>query len=108
MTTYRLAISLTDETAGYRFSDHDEEVPDWLLREDGTPDTGAIYRECQREYGRCTGSVYVDRDGGPPERIGWHFVSRQQYEDTGEPYLRGAWVSLFTETPAVRHWKSVA
>lgn len=106
--TYRLAVTLTNEDKGYRFSEWAEDVPDWWLNDDGRPDMGRVYRELQAEYGRCTGSVYVDRaEGGPPIRVGWHFLSRQRYEDTREPYLRGAWVSVVAERPAVRSYVSV-
>lgn len=91
---YRLVVQLTNEDKGVWFSKWDEELADWLLTDDGQPDTGAIFRECQREYGRCMSSVYVDQKNGPPKRVGWFFVGRQRYEDTGEPYLRGAWVSI--------------
>lgn len=29
-----------------------------------------------------------------PRHVGWFFISRQRYEDTGETYLRGAWVTV--------------
>lgn len=105
--SYKLSFSLTNEDEGYRFSEWDEDVPDWLLTDDETPDFGAIYRECQSEYGRCQSSVYVDVNGGPPKRIGWYFVSRQRYEDTGQHYLRGAWVTIYEEAPATRSPVSV-
>ena len=40
-----------------------------MLKDDGTPDFGAIYREAQAEYGRCQSSVYVDVADGPPKRV---------------------------------------
>lgn len=113
-TEYRIEVSLTNES-----DDRDviiwewsEPVEDWLLDDNGRPDFGEIYRIMRREYGRCTGSVYVDNPDNParPVRVGWHFVSRQEYD--GPPvrtcqaphcdnprhftttYLRGAWVTI--------------
>lgn len=97
-----ILTSLTNETAGHRFSDFSEPVEDWLLKDDGTPDMGAIYRMAQEEYGVCRSSVYVDRQDGPPTRVGWYFESRQKYEDTGEPYLRGAWITVAEELEPAR------
>jgi hypothetical protein len=98
---YRILTTLTNETNGHQFSEFAEDIEDWLLDDDGRPRFGEIYRLAQREYGRCTSSVYVDTPHGL-RRVGWFFVSRQHYEDTGEPYLRGAWVTIITETPPVR------
>lgn len=92
--SFELCVTLTNEDTDCRFSEWTEPVEDWLLHDDGTPDFGAIYRATQREYGRCTSSVYVDREGQSPARVGWFFVSRQQYEDTPENYVRGAWVTV--------------
>jgi hypothetical protein len=90
-----IMVSLTNETAGHIFSEWSEPVEDWLTRDDGSPDLGAIYRLSQQEYGVCRSSVYVDpAAGGPPRKVGWYFESRQRYEDTNEPYLRGAWVTV--------------
>lgn len=90
---YAVRVDLTNETAGHRFAEFEERIGGDFLDDDGRPAFGEIFREMQRNYGRCTSSVYVDRDG-KAERIGWFFVSRQAYEDTGAPYLRGAWVTL--------------
>lgn len=79
-------------TEGYTFGDSD-------VYESFTNDTGKLYRSCQREYGRCVSKAYIDpADGGKPRAIGWVFVGRQQYEDTGETYLREVWVTLHAPT----------
>lgn len=90
---YTINVSLTNETESRRFSDWSEPVEDWLLTDDGTPDMGHIYRLSQSEYGVCRSSVYVDTRTGT-HKVGWYFESRQRYEDTNEPYLRGAWVTV--------------
>jgi hypothetical protein len=91
--SYALDVTLTNETTDVRFSEWREEIQPFDL-DDGKPDFGAIYRACQSEFGRCQSSVYIDKKDGPPVRIGWFFVSRQQYEDTRDTYLRGAWVTV--------------
>lgn len=85
MTTYEVQVTLTNEHRGYHFAEFSETVEGYTR--------GEIYRMMQREYGRCTSSVYVDTDRGT-KKTGWYFVSRQRYEDTNEPYLRGAWITL--------------
>lgn len=110
MSTYLLDITLTNEDEGYQFSQWTEDVEDWLLRDDGTPDFGKLYREVQREYGRCQSSVYRDRLGAPPRRVGWYFVKRAFYDGQAQRtcqkpgcdnpkhysngYLQGAWVTV--------------
>ena len=65
-----------------------------------TDDIGRLFRDFQREYGRCESSVYVDSKDGPPKRIGWVFSKRMEYEDSGrygrerEFYTREVWVTL--------------
>lgn len=66
-----------------------------------TSDKGELYRSLVREFGRCTGRVYVDREGKPPQTVGWVFLKRCNYEDTGEPYLREVWVTVHKEPPTI-------
>lgn len=106
MSAYQVDVSLVNATKRYAFSDFSEPIDDdaWNYRTgeallvDGAPDMGAIYRYARAEYGRCTGRVYVDSEGGPPKAIGWCFVSRDAYDDhrgPGEPtYLREAWITV--------------
>lgn len=94
-----IQVILTNEDENYQFSEYTEQLADTHMGEDAT--MGEIYRAAQEEYGRCTSRVYIDVDGEPPKQVGWFFVKRAQYEDTGEPYLRGAWVSVGEYRPAV-------
>jgi hypothetical protein len=55
---------------------------------------GEVYRFAVREYGRCTGKVYVDLPDAPATPVGWVFVKRRQYEDASETYLHETWVTL--------------
>lgn len=63
-----------------------------------TENPGELYRHSQREYGRCTGKIYIDApNGGPPIHCGWVFVGREKYEDVDETYLREVWVTLYAK-----------
>lgn len=107
-TPRALHVVLTNEDTNNRFSEFIEPLADTLMGEDAT--MGEIYREARDEYGRCTGKVYVDRRVPTPEggerweavHVGWFFISRQEYTDTHEPYLRGAWVTVGEHVPATR------
>ncbi len=62
---------------------------------------GDLFRASQREYGRCVGTAYVDRDE-EAQRIGWVFVKREAFEDSpSETYLREVWVTVH-EQPETR------
>ena len=64
-----------------------------------TDDPGELYRALQREYGRCISKVYIDGEKGETLPIGWVFVKRRHYEDTGEPYLAETWATLHERPP---------
>jgi len=104
----RVTLTNEDEDKGYRFSEWDEPLADtWFesLDEAGLPIMGRIYKECQREYGRCTGSVYVDQETGGPRKVGWFFLKRERYEDMNELYLRGAWVTVTDKIETPTRWE---
>ncbi len=84
-----------NETKGQQFSQSEPYEP-------FTDDLGKLYRNLQREYGRCTSKVYHDVKNGPPIAVGWVFSKRMEYEDArpgdkDRTYLRTVWVSLFDE-----------
>lgn len=70
---------------------------DWY--EPYTDNVGKLFRSLQREYGRCSGKVYIDTKTGT-KAIGWVFEKRQMYDDArgNDPerdyYIREVWVSL--------------
>jgi hypothetical protein len=80
---------------GYRFGDSD-------VYETFTSDRGELYRSLVREFGRCTGKVYIDRENQTPQAIGWVFVKRMQYDDCNETYLREVWVTVHERKPEVK------
>lgn len=105
---YFLDITLTNEDKGYQFSSWQEPIEDHYLKDDDSLNFGKVYRTLQKEYGRCQSSVFVDSETGP-KKIGWFFVSRQQYEDTGEWYLRGCWATIGKEVEPAKEpvWERV-
>jgi hypothetical protein len=60
---------------------------------------GELYKGLRAMYGRCTGRVYIDKKDGIAQAIGWVFVKRMKYEDTGGPYLQETWVSVHEKMP---------
>lgn len=72
-----------------------------IALEDSIIETKAdLYRYGLREYGRCTGKVYVDTESGP-KAVGYVFQARVKYEDADETYLREVWITLMERQPAV-------
>lgn len=69
--------------------------------ETGSETKGELYRECVREFGRCTGKVYVDTKTGTKQR-GWVFVKRMKYEDSKDVYLREVWVTVHESLPEAK------
>ena len=107
-----MALMVSEEyvntTKGYRFGEAEP-------YEAYTDDTGRLFRDMRREYGRCISSVYVDRNG-KTERVGWVFSKRMKYEDARgndrerDYYTREVWVTLHEAPDTVtreRHYHAV-
>jgi hypothetical protein len=62
-----------------------------------------MYRWLVREHGRCTGKIWVDTEDGSRLHVGWVFLKRDRYEDTGETFLHETWVTLLERSELVRH-----
>jgi hypothetical protein len=67
---------------------------DWY--EAYTDDEGELFRDLQKEYGRCTGKVYIDPVGDPvhPKEVGWVFLKKVKYDDVDKYFLRETWVDM--------------
>lgn len=86
---YGLKITLTNETKGHTFSKFiDEDSHEYHKT------SGSLFRSLQEEWGRCRSKVYRDLPDGSAKQVGWFFESRQEYEDSRDTYLRGAWVEV--------------
>jgi hypothetical protein len=60
-----------------------------------TDDTGKLYRAMVKEYGRCTGHVYIDTKDKGTKVIGLVFIKRQKYDDCDKTFLLETWVTLY-------------
>lgn len=85
--------SFVNATDGYRCGDSD-------VYETFADTPGDLFRAMRREYGRCTGRVYIDTEDGV-RSIGWVFVKREQYQDADESYLKETWVTVHDAPPTV-------
>lgn len=77
-----------NKSEGYRLGETEPYEP-------YTDDIGELFRELQREYGRCVGKCYVDKKDGSSQAIGWVFQKRQKYDDCNETFLSEVWVTLY-------------
>jgi hypothetical protein len=59
-----------------------------------TDKEAVLFRSLQKEYGRCTGKVYVDLPSEEARPIGWVFIKRDKYDDTDEYFLKETWIDL--------------
>lgn len=48
-----------------------------------TDNTGKLFLNLQKEYGRCRSAMYIDKSDGSIIKCGWVFEKKMQYEDTG-------------------------
>ena len=61
-----------------------------------TTEIGGLYRALVREYGRCTGRVYLDTQSRGTVAVGWVFLKRERYDGSDDDtYLQETWVSVF-------------
>ena|ERR1043166_338667 len=65
-----------------------------------TGDKGKLFTSLQKEYGRCTGKVYVNTKDGKTKAIGWVFEGKDSYTDTKDTYIREVWVVLHKRQPS--------
>jgi len=63
-----------------------------------TDEPGKLYRSCLKEYGRCTGKIYIDTPDGA-KAIGWVFLKRAKYDDCNETFLLETWITLHKQEP---------
>lgn len=61
---------------------------------------GELYHALVKEYGRCTGKMYVDM-GGKSTQIGWVFLKRAKYSDKGT-FLQETWIGVHSEKPTTK------
>lgn len=66
---------------------------------------GELFRNCQKEFGRCESKMFVDTANPQnPAQIGWVFVSRKEYEglnhyhEGDRTYLQEVWVTVYSDS----------
>ena len=72
---------------------------------------GELFQKMRALHGRCTGKVHIDTRGpsDPPGvfnktlTIGWVFLKKDKYEDTGEPFLCETWITVHEQRPTITH-----
>lgn len=52
-----------------------------------------VYRAAQKEYGRCSSKIYIDKAGGQAQHVGWAFEKRCLYTDCDKTYLQETWIT---------------
>lgn len=57
-----------------------------------------LFRNYQREYGRCISKIYIDTPEGA-KAIGWVFRKRAKYTDCNEHYILETWITLHEAQP---------
>lgn len=124
MTSYEVRETYLNRTEDYQFGNSNGWVPVIATSK------AELFRNCQDEYGRCTGKMYVDEKvfAGtvawgvvvPPKyvtrEVGWIFEKRMTYEDMlyrrprrkEDTYMREVWVQVREEGEEVegRPWKA--
>lgn len=94
MTLYVQEMSTVeyDDGRAYRIGESD-------VYEAYTDDRRRLFRDMQREYGRCTGKVYIDTPDKQAMAIGWVFAKRRPFERDDGSYLASTWVTLHSQPP---------
>jgi len=83
----RIRETFVNETKGHRIGESDYYEP-------YTDDIGELFRNSQKEYGRCTGKMYQDMKAGYSKVCGWVFEKRIQYSDSNETFLQTTWLHI--------------
>lgn len=71
--------------------------PERVLEAPRKDTPGALFSQLQAENGRCTGHVYIDRNGDSVP-VGWVFEKRKEYVDAKETYLHRTWITVLEPT----------
>lgn len=95
-TEYVVRVQQIDVERKAQFADYEEPYVGEFFHEDGTIDQGDLYRYLAKEFGRCTGKVFIDTTSGEIRHKGWVFVKRERYDDVpSETFLQETWVTLY-------------
>jgi hypothetical protein len=64
----------------------------------------SLFKSLQKEYGRCTGKIYIDIDNGglvgiTTMSVGWVFAKKVKYSDCKEYFTQNAWITVHEKEP---------
>lgn len=60
---------------------------------------GRLFKDLQKQFGKCTNKVYIDQPDGTIEHIGWIFIKRRKYERSKDTYIQEVWIIRHTPEP---------
>ncbi len=88
---FMIKCSFVNKTKGYIFSQEPFEQTAATSR-------GKLFRQLQKEFGRCVSKIYVDQTDGTIKQIGWTFERMEEYSDNRgsrrDKYVREVWVEV--------------
>ena len=67
-----------------------------------TDNVGQLFSSLQKEFGRCSGKQYIERED-QDVRCGWVFEKRVKYTDCQRTYLQETWVTVWRGKPDKTH-----
>lgn len=91
---YHIQETHVNRTKGYRY--HESNVTETHIET-----LGELFKQCQKEFGRCEGKIFVDTAvQTEPRQVGWVFVRSKLYDDgrASNPddwYIQEVWVTVF-------------
>lgn len=95
-TDYVVRVVQIDVERRLEFADYEHPYVGQFFHEDGTIDQGGLYKALAKEFGRCTGKVFIDLKDGGVRQKGWCFIKRESYDDVPtEKFLQETWVTLY-------------
>lgn len=61
---------------------------------------GELFRDCLKEYGKCTSKVFIDKvNVDKPVHVGWCFERLEKYSDCNEKFKCATWVTVLESMP---------
>jgi len=75
-------------------------IGDPEMYEPFTENIGLLFKDLQKDFGRCVSKMYVDDSEGNSHHVGWVFQKRCKYEDTKEMFTLETWISLHEDWPS--------
>ena len=94
-----------DDERRYRVHDEQINLEDTIFDPDSDTLYGDIFRDSQKEYGRCVSKVYVETSD-KVKHIGWVFEKKLPYDGDADrydhSYIQEVWVTLLDKDETIR------